>query len=429
MAGRGKRKRQARNAAQYEAMTVPPDPVDPDQEEVLAFGGWGWVAGSRQRAIAIIAAAVIAVGVLIGLLVTRHDQHTAANQPASPSSVSVQPATPVTSAMNASGQRTTLRGSTVIGTTGAQVLISEHLGWPLAWFILDTGTLTPLDLPPSARRYGVQAFPGGVLLRPGATQPCDSCPGRPVAVYYAATGSPTVTRVGSANWDAAVTADHAAVWLSSYRLATEPYWSPSQTLTAQKVDLSGHRLGPPVRLPSGYLPTGGRLEQPAGTLLLVRSTLKPTGDSYTLWDPRSRTATATFGSVLAVSTHQIAWTALSCTEANCPLHLTNPTTGTTSTQPPPPGQMPTLGSYSPDGHHLALLITTPQTSGSGAVQIGLLDEATRRPTLIPGTDLDIIPTLNWSADGRWLLITSLGGQQLGLINPHTGRLQVTTLPD
>src|SRR6266702_6620767 len=300
-------------------MTVPPDPVDPDQEEVLAFGGWGWVAGSRQRAIAIIAAAVIAVGVLIGLLVTRHDQHTAANQPASPSSVGVQPATPVTSAMNASRQRTTLRGSTVIGTTGAQVLITEHLGWPLAWFILDTGKLTPLDLPPSAQRYGVQAFPGGVLLRPGATQPCDSCPGPPVAVYYAGTGSRTVTRVGSANWDAAVTADHAAVWLTSFRLATEPYSSRSQTLTTQKVDLSGYPLEPPVTLPPGYLPAGGGLGQPAGHLLLPAwTTPKPTAGHYRLWDPSSRTATATFGSVIAVGTHQIAWTASSCTERNCP---------------------------------------------------------------------------------------------------------------
>ena len=75
------------------------------------------------------------------------------------------------------------------------------------------------------------------------------------------------------------------------------------------------------------------------------------------------------------------------------------------------------------------MITTRETSRSGAVEIGLLDEATHRLRLIPGTDLDIIPTLNWSTDGRWLLITSLGGQQLGLINPHTDRLQVTTLPD
>jgi hypothetical protein len=49
--------------------------------------------------------------------------------------------------------------------------------------------------------------------------------------------------------------------------------------------------------------------------------------------------------------------------------------------------------------------------------------------VIPGTDLDIIPTLTWSTDGRWLLITSLGRQQIGLVNPHTLRLQVATLPD
>jgi len=34
--------------------------------------------------------------------------------------------------MNVSDQRTTLQNSTIIRTTGAQVLISKHLGWPLA---------------------------------------------------------------------------------------------------------------------------------------------------------------------------------------------------------------------------------------------------------------------------------------------------------
>jgi hypothetical protein len=415
-------------------MTEAPDPVDPDREDLLTLGGRTGRRGSRQGVITIIAAGMIAAGVLTALLVTRH--HTAGNHPAPPSRVGVQPATPVTNPTNASRQRTTLHGSPVTGTTGVQVLISEHLGWPIAWFTLDTGKLTPLDLPRNDDGYVIQAFPGGALLLPGTTtRPCDSCPGRPVPVYYAATGSRTVTRAGFANGDVAVTADHAAVWLSSYRLATEPYSSRSQTLTAQKVDLSGHPLGPPVTLPSGYqLPVDplGRFQQPSGKLLLqARTNLKPTADRYTLWDPRSRTTTATFGSLIAVSAHQIAWTALSCTEANCPIHLTDPATGATITQPPPPGQMPTMiGSYSPDGHHLALLVTAPaDTSGSGAVEIGLLDEATHRLTVIPGTNLDIIPTLNWTADGRWLLITSLGDSQLGLINPHTRRLQVATFSD
>jgi hypothetical protein len=317
-----------------------------------------------------------------------------------------------------------------------QILVSQHLGWPIAWFTLDTGKLIPLDLPANTDRYVVHAFPGGVLLLPGATSPpCDGCPGRPIPVYYAATGSRAVTRVGFANGDVAVTADHAAVWLSSYRLATEPYSSRSQTLTTRKVDLSGHPLGPPVTLPAGYqLPVDpqGRFQQPPGKLLLqARTNPKPSADRYTLWDPSSHTDTATFGSLIAVSAHQIAWTALTCTEASCPLHLTDPATGATVTQPTPPGQMPTMtGSYSPDGHHLGLLMTAPaDASGPGAVEVGLLDDATHRLTVIPDTDLDIIPTLNWSADGRWLLITGLGGSQLGLIDPHARRLQVATLPE
>jgi hypothetical protein len=407
-------------------MTELPDPVDQDREEVLTIGGWTWRAGSRQGVITIIAAIAMAAGVLAGLLVTH--RHTAASHPARPGGVGVQPPTPLST--SPSRQRTTLQGGPVSGTTGVQLLISPHLGWPLGWFSLDTGKLIPLDLPPNVQLYRVLAFPGGALLRPDTTRPCKGCPSPPAPIYYAATGSRTLTRVGFANWDAAVTADHAAVWLSSYQPASDPYSGRSQTFTAHKVDLSGHPLGTPTRLPSGYLPAPGALEQPASRLLLrAWSNPSPSGAVYTLWDPGSGTITATYRSVIAVSAHQIAWTASSCTEANCPLRLTDPITGTTSTQPLPPGQMPTLGSYSPDGHHLALLLTAPPDPNASAVEIALLNEATHRLTVIPGTDLDIIPTLNWSTDGRWLLISSLGLQQIGLVNPRTRHLQVATLPD
>lgn len=393
---------------------------------MLTIGGWPWRAGSREGVITIIAAMAIAAGVLTGLLVTH--QHQAASHPAPRAGVGVQPPTPLRT--STSRQRTTLQGSPVSGATGVQLLISRHLGWPLAWFSLDTGKLTPLDLPPNARLYRVQAFPGGALLRPDTTRPCKGCPTQPAPIYYAATGSRTATRVGFANWDAAVTADHAAVWLSSYQPATDPYSGRSQTFTAHKVDLSGHPLGTPTQLPSGYLPAADALEQPASALLLRAWTnANPTGADYTLWDPGRHRITATYGSVIAVSAHQIAWTASSCTEASCPLHLTDALTGTTSTQPLPPGQVPTLGSYSPDGQHLALLLTAARDPGASAVEIALLNEAIHRLTVIPGTDLDIIPTLNWSTDGRWLVITGLGRQQIGLVNPHARRLQVATLPD
>ncbi len=75
----------APRAAQYEAMTELPDPVDQDRDEVLTIGGWPWRPGTRQGVITIIAAIAIAAGVLTGLLVTR--QHTAASHPAPPGSV------------------------------------------------------------------------------------------------------------------------------------------------------------------------------------------------------------------------------------------------------------------------------------------------------------------------------------------------------
>ena len=251
----------APRAAQYEVMTELPDPVDQDREEVLTIGGWPWRPRSRQGVITIIAAIAIAAGVLTGLLVTR--QHTAASHPAPPGGIGVHPPTPL-GASDTSGQRTTLQGSPVTGTTGVQLLISRHLGWPLAWFSLDSGTLAPLDLPPNVQLYRVQAFPGGVLLRPDTTPPCDGCPGPPAPVYYAASGSPTVTRVGFANWDAAVTADHATVWLSGYRPAFDPYSGRSQTFTAQRSTCPGTRSGrPPGFHPATYPPGAGWHSQPA----------------------------------------------------------------------------------------------------------------------------------------------------------------------
>lgn len=410
---------------------MPPDPVDQDREEVLTLGRWSWQLSSRQRAVTMIAALAVAVGLVTALLVTHHDDHRAANRPVPLRSAGISPAAPIAGTTNGGRLRTTLHGSLLHGTTGAQVLISQRLGWPTAWFTVDTGALTPVDLPPNREGYLVQAFPGGVLFRPGITESCNSCPGPPAPVYYAANGSRTVTRVGSANWDAAVTADHGTVWLTSFGRATEPYSDRSQTLTAQKVNLSGHPLEPPVTLPPGYLLAGGRLGQPAGRLLLrAWTSADPTVDRYTLWDPSSRAATDIFGSVIAVGSHQIAWIASSCTDAYCPLHLTDSTTGATISQLGVRGHMPMLGSYSPDGRHLALLMSAPADgNATGAAEIALVDEAARRLTLIAGTTLDIIPTLNWSADGRWLLITGLGESQLGLIDPRTARVQVSTLPD
>jgi hypothetical protein len=154
-------------AAQYEAMTELPDPVDQDREEVLTIGGWTWRAGSRQGVITIIAAIAIAAGVLTGLLVTH--QHTAASHPAPPGGVGVQPPTPLST--SPSRQRTTLQGGPVTGTTGVQLLISPHLGWPLGWFSLDTGKLIPLPrrcAAPSRHHPAVQGLPqptGPDLLR------------------------------------------------------------------------------------------------------------------------------------------------------------------------------------------------------------------------------------------------------------------------
>lgn len=406
-----------------DTMTGPVDRPEPDREDLLVLGGRARSVGSRLRTFAILAAIVAVAGAFGALVLTGRQSHRAAGHPSPSRLARTQLSAPPANAAEADGIRMTLRGPTVSGRTGARVLVSQHIGWPLAWFAVDTGRPTPLDLPPDAQNYQMQAFPGGVLLRPRTREPCVGCPGRPVPVYYAAIGSRTVTRLGFANWDASITADRAAAWLTSLRPMGR---GSSRTFVAQQVDLSGHPLGAPVRVPPGYQPAGGWIQQPAHQLLLLRTW--PTRQHYALWDPARGKIIAGFGSVVAVGTRQIAWTAPSCTATRCPLHLTNLTSGATTTELLPNGWLPTLGSYRPDARQLALLVTASDHSAPEAVWIGLLDLRTDHFKLIPGTDLTVIPTLNWSPGGRWLLITGLGDYQLALVNPRTTQLQVTTLP-
>jgi hypothetical protein len=92
--------------------------------------------------------------------------------------------------------------------------------------------------------------------------------------------------------------------------------------------------------------------------------------------------------------------------------------------------MRTLGTYSPDGHHLALLLTAASDANASAVEIALLNQATHRLTVIAGTDMDIIPTAD--LEHRRPLATDHQPRSAAdrTRQPtHTRHLQVATLPD
>ena len=135
-------------------------------DDVLAFGGRVWRLGSRPGVIAIAAAVVLAAGVLIGVPVARHHDRAAGGQPSASPSVGVQPSAGARPT-NTSRLRTTLHGAPVTVATGVQLLITQHLGWPLSWFTLGTGKRSPLELPPDAQRYGVQSIPTMILFKDG----------------------------------------------------------------------------------------------------------------------------------------------------------------------------------------------------------------------------------------------------------------------
>jgi hypothetical protein len=107
-----------------------------------------------------------------------------------------------------------------------------------------------------------------------------------------------VTQVGLA--DAVAPGTAGALWLTSYPPDADPGTAAG---TAREVSSVGVSLGPPLRLPAGYL-----IDQATNRgLLLAPVAPRPGAMACQLRDPAAPQASRTFDAVIAVSTTQIAW--------------------------------------------------------------------------------------------------------------------------
>ena len=215
-----------------------------------------------------------------------------------------------------------------------------------------------------------------------------------------------------------------ALWLTSYPAGAD---RSTASGTAREVSIAGRPLGPPLRLPAGYL-----IEQATDRgLLLAPVAPRPGAMAYQLWNPATLQASRTFEAVIAASATQIAW-APSCA-ARCRVLVLNLATGRQVTIDLPQGRSAATAAFSPDGRFLAVEVSFSSEADDGgqAVQLELESIASGRLTTVPGTWLssDALVSFGWPASSDSLVaeLSFTTKVQLTSWRPGAARLAIAVL--
>jgi hypothetical protein len=295
-----------------------------------------------------------------------------------------------------------------------------------AWFWPATGRMTPVGgLPAERSGYQFTRVTGGWAVQPNSgVQPgCGSCTGPLRPVYFLADGAGSVTRVGRAD-AVAPGATAGALWMTRY-----PPGADTRTAagTAQEVSVAGRPLGPPRRLPSGFV-----LDQATERGLLLAPVVPRGGFSaYELWDPAGRRPSRSFAGVIAASAREIAWAAPCARQ--CRVHVLNLATARPTVIRLPAGNSVANAAFSSDGRFLALQVSFASNGDDGALdmQLDVASVATGRVTNVPRVSVssDALVSFGWPA-GRDVLVAALSFTarvQLAAWRPGAARLAVADL--
>jgi hypothetical protein len=269
-----------------------------------------------------------------------------------------------------------------------------------AWLSVPAGrTERVRGLPQNGNGYQFFRIAGGWAAQPfpadGAG--CDSCAPGPLPVYFLADGSPVASRIGTADFTAPA-ATSGALWLVSYRRGADMSTAMGN---AQEVSVYGATLGPPLRLPAGYVIDQGTR---AG-LLLVQAVAGSSPVRYELWDPGTRRVTRSFVDLIATSAAEIAW--MPACAASCRVHVLDLPGGHVEEISLSGRTTAYAGAFSADGRLLALLVTARVTAAGRAAATGLMvaTVASGRITAVPGTAVGsgIGVTFGWQAGSHRLI--------------------------
>ncbi len=366
------------------------------------------------------AAAVLVLATVVIVLHLPPSRHS----PAAPARAAATPTAPVAASGEAAlaGVPNGITGPTLSWPGGLRL---PAAGQRPTWFWPGTGQVVPIGgLPPQRSGYQFIRAVGGWAIQAGpSTQAdCRTCAGPPHAVYFLADDARSVTRVGVA--DAAAPAAAGALWLTSYPRDADPSTAAG---TAREVSSTGAPLGPPLRLPAGYL-----IEQATDRgLLLARAAPEAGTIADQLWNPGARKASRTFDAVIAASTTQIAWTP-PCAP-RCRVQVVNLANGRQVTAELPAGHSAASAAFSPDGRYLAIeaSFSNEANDGGQAIQLELMSTASGRLMAVPATWLssDALISYGWPASSD-TLVAELGFTtkvQLMSWRPGAARLAVAVL--
>jgi hypothetical protein len=323
--------------------------------------------------------------------------------------------------------------------TNLQLLVPAPAGWA-AWYSTATGTTTPIagfQPDPGAGDPKFGRVQGGFVVTGHRMHPFCArydCAGPAYDYYFVADGSHVATKIGAGlvNWGVVASGQAGAVWLTSY-----PHFSDNMATTpanAQLVSTTGQALGPPYRLPAGYLPAAG-----VGRYLLLRFAFgkQPSGPPiYLLWDPATHQVVRRIVDAFAAGPDQIAWTQ-GC--LGCQLQILNVATGRNLSTSTPAGLQTVWGynaTFSDNGQLLRFTTPTGATARCcrtwGAVDI-ISTSSGQRLAVIPGLSRSRWVTVQWQAGGPMLVVADApaygtGPQaQVGFWQAGDSHLRIATL--
>ena len=214
------------------------------------------------------------------------------------------------------------------------------------------------------------------------------------------------------------------LWLTSYPAGADPRTTAG---IAREVSVAGRLLGPPLRLPAGYL-----IRQGTDRGLLLAPVAQRTGTmADTLWDPAAPQASRTLDGVIASSATRIAW-APPCV-ARCRVQILNLATSRSVSVELPAATSVASAVFSPDGSLLAVQVgfSDDAADGAQAVQLELVSAASGHLTVVPETwaSSDALLGFGWPASSD-SLVAEFGFTtkvQLASWRPGASQLAVTVL--
>ena len=394
-------------------------------EDILSQGG-DREPSRWPRRLAVIGAPILVAVASIVYLSLAHHPHSPAATPTTPVSISATPGRAGSAAPALAAEPDGIAGPALPWAGSLRLPVA---GTQPAWFSPAAGRSALIGgLPTDSAGYQFIRAGGGWVVQAGTAGEtgtggetgCGGCAVPSLPVWFLADGARSATRVGTAN-RVTPAATAGAVWLTTYPPGADP---DTAARTAREVSLAGVPLGPPVKLPTGYV-----IYQATDRGLLLAPVSQPPGSStYKLWNPADPGTGRTFDALIAASPAEIAWTP-PCA-AVCRVQLLDLATGRQAVIDLPAGSFAAGAAFSPSGGLLALQVRSGEGSGP-VTRLEVASAASGRLTAVPGTSAgsDALVEFGWPTSGDTLVAEFFfpGRVQLASWDPGATRLAVAVI--